>query len=106
MTSTGAAVVPPGRPPRLFPVEATSDRLKVLDQSGHIVAVTTTAAIAAVQAAAVANDDGGIAYVSDSADRCLEITRTPAGLQVAGACDTRWAGIVANVLNRHGHQNQ
>jgi hypothetical protein len=98
---TTTAVVPPGRPARLFAVAATSDRLIVIDSSGQSVASTNSAAIAAVQAAAVAVETG-TAYVSDSADRCIQITRTPAGFTIAGARDTRWAGTVATVLSKHG----
>ena len=54
-----------------------------------------------VQSAAIANEQGS-AFVCDSADRCIEITRTPAGFNIAGARDTRWAGLVATVLARHG----
>ncbi len=99
--TTEATVVPPGRSARLFTIEPTSDRLTIIDAAGATVASTTTAAVAAVQAAAIVSDDG-FAFVCDSSDRCIEIARTPAGFEIAGACDTRWAGIVATVLARHG----
>ena len=98
---TTATVTPPGRPDRLFPVAATNDRLVVIDSFGQTVASTNSPAIAAVQAAAVAVETG-TAYVSDSADRCIQITRTPAGFTIAGARDARWAGTVATVLSKHG----
>ena len=94
-------VFPPGRPARLFAVAPTNVRLVVIDSSGHSVASTNSAAIAAIQAAAVAVETG-TAYVSDSADSCIQITRTPAGFTIAGARDTRWTGTVAIVLSKHG----
>jgi hypothetical protein len=94
-------IVPPGRTDRLFTVAPTHGRLMVIDHTGRAVASTSTAAIAAVQAAALATETG-TAYVVDSADKCLQITRTPAGFIIAGASDTRWAGIVATVIQRQG----
>ena len=93
--TTDPAIVPPGRAARLFPIEPSSDRLTIIDSTGSSVASTTTSAIAQCK-------QQGSAFVCDSADRCIEITRTPAGFNIAGARDTRWAGLVATVLARHG----
>ena len=96
----GAVVLAPGQQARLFPVPARPGplTLAVVEPSGRRHPPTTTVAVAALQARAIATE-AGTAWIVASDGTTVEITPGEDGSVVTADRDHGWPATVASCLN-------